>query len=135
MLDLTGPAVDSTSHLVLFSGDDTADVAVGALQDPASVPSGSQWAGLSDWVFYRILNSPSLSTYFGSSDPHVFGSVYNVGVGKPYGYLLESTDTFAVQVDMQGLLNLPRQGTSGDAAHQPTTDPWTVGILTPIIIP
>jgi len=135
VLDLTGPAADSTSHLVLFSGDNTADVAVGVLQDPASVPSGGTWAGLTDWVFYRVLNSPSLSTYFGSSDPHVFGSVFNAGVGRPFGYLLDSTDTFVVQVDMQGLLKLARQGTSGDAAHQPATDPATVGVLTAINIP
>jgi hypothetical protein len=67
--------------------------------------------------------------------PHVFGSVFNEGVGKPFGYLLDSPDTFIVQVDIQGLLQLARRGTSGDAAHQPVTNPATAGMLTAINIP
>lgn len=129
-IDLSGPAVESTSHLVLFCGDNTADVAVGILQDPGSVSTGGQWKGLSDWVFFR-----AASHFFVSGDPHEFGSVYNVGAGKPFGYLLASDDSHVIQVDMQGFLNLPRQGATGDAAHQPVSDPWTVGILTPITIP
>ncbi|HLY59926.1 MAG TPA: hypothetical protein VKV95_04095 [Terriglobia bacterium] len=129
-IDLSGPAVESTSHLVLFSGDNTADVAVGVLQDPGSVPTGGQWTGLSDWVFFN-----GASHFFVSGDPHEFGSIYNVGAGKAFGYLLASDDSHVIQVDMQGFLNLPRQGATGDAAHQPVSDPWTVGILTPIIIP
>ena len=81
---------------------------IGAMIIGASVPAGT-WQGMSDWVFYRILNSPSLSIYFGSSDPHAFGTVFNVGVNIPFGYLLDSTDLFVVQVDMQGLLNMTRQ--------------------------
>jgi Bacterial Ig-like domain (group 2) len=134
LLDLTGPAADSTSHLVMFSGDDSPDVAVGVLQDPASVPAGT-WKGMSDWVFYNITNSLSLNAYFGNSDPHAFGTVFNVGVNKPFGYLLDARDTFVIQVDMQGLLGMTRQGSSGDAAHQPAGDPAAAGILSAIAVP
>ncbi len=135
LLDLTGAAADTTSHLVLFAGDNTADVAVGALQDPASTAAAGRWSGLSDWIFYRITDSPSLSTYFGSSDPHVFGTAYNIAAGRPYGYLLDSTDTFVIQLDMQAFLNLQRRGTTGDDAHRPMADPANANVLTGIAIP
>ncbi len=111
--------------MVFFSGDNTSWIAVGQLQDPATVAAGSSWLGMTDWVFWNIVSSPTLSTYFGSSDPHVFGRMYNVRAGKPYGYLLDSTDTFLVQVDMQGLFSLPRSTVSGDldAPHKPAADP------------
>lgn len=99
--------------------------------------AGSQWMGMTDWAFFNLdtFGLGPNQTYFGSTGPIAFGSFYDLGAGKPHGYLLDSTDTFVVQVDMQGFLSLPRQGTSGDATHQPTTDPWTVGILSPISIP
>jgi hypothetical protein len=141
-LDLTGASADPTSHLVLFSGDNTSWVAVGKLQDPASVPAGGQWAGLSDWVFTNAdtVVSPSnpSDTYFSASDPPVFGRMFNLAVGKSFGYLLNSDDTFLVQVDMQAFLDpvvTPRAGTTGDAAHEPATDPAKTGVLKAISVP
>ncbi len=140
-LDLTGASADPTSHLVLFSGDNSSWVAVGQLQDPASVPSGASWAGMTDWVFWNIVDSPSIAvngdTYFGSSDPHVFGRMYNLSANKPFGYLLTSDDTFVVQVDMQGLLGMPRStdATDPDAPHKPASDPAVAGFLTVIPVP
>ncbi len=139
-LDLTGASADASSHMVLFGTESnpglSAWVAVGKLEDPAH-PAGSTWVGMTDWVMWNILNSPSVAvgsdTYFPTSDPAVFGCMYNIGVGNPYGYLLASDDTFVVQVDMQGLFNMPRSGATGDAAHLPATDPGlTPGIFTVI---
>lgn len=65
----------------------------------------------------------------------IFGSVFNAGVSEPFGYLLDSKDTFVAQVDVQGLLALPLHGTAGDAAHQPIPDPATVSVLSSINIP
>jgi hypothetical protein len=139
-LDLTGASAEPTSHLVLFSTESnpglSAWVAVGQLQDPASVSAGLAWIGMTDWAMWNIINSPSVAvgsdTYFPSSDPAVYGSMYNTGAGKPFGYLLTGDDTFVVQVDMQGLLKMPRAGTSGDAEHEPATDPALSGFFTVI---
>lgn len=128
-LDLTGSSADPSSHMVFFSGDNTSWIAVGQLQDPATVAAGSSWLGMTDWVMWNLVNSPSVAvgadTYFGSSDPHVFGRMYNVSAGKPFAYLLNSDDLFVVQVDMQGLFNLARSTVAGDpdAAHKPAADP------------
>jgi hypothetical protein len=139
-LDLTGASAEPTSHLVLFGTESnpgfSAWVAVGRLQDPANVPAGLAWVGMTDWAMWNIINSPSVAvgsdTYFPSSDPAVYGSMYNTGAGKPFGYLLTGDDSFVVQVDMQGLFNMPRAGTSGDLEHEPATDPALSGFFTVI---
>lgn len=122
---ISGSAVDSTSHFALFMAGFSNDIAVGLLQDPASVPAGS-WQGLKDWSFYTITNSPSLSSYTSAADPHGDGVVFNLAKSTPYGYVLDGSDHGVVQIDLAGLLAITRAGTSGDAAHQPGTDPATV---------
>ncbi len=121
-------AVDPTTHLALFMAGYTDDIAVGQIQDPASVPAGGTWQGLSDWSFYTITDSPSLSSYSSGSDPHADGVVYNLAKGTPYGYVLDGSDTptGVMQIDLSGFLAISRAGPSGDAAHQPASDPATV---------
>jgi len=134
---ISGSAVDGTTDLALFMAGYSDDIAVGQLQDPASVSSGSQWLGLTDWRFYTLTNSPSLSGYQYATDPHAVGVVFNLKTGKAYGYLLDGSvlPTGVVQVDMAGFVTLPAAGTTGDAAHQPAGDPVTAGVLSEIAVP
>jgi len=121
---LSGSAVDKTSHLVLFMAGYSTDIAVGQLQDPSTVASGSSWSGLSDWSYFTLNDSPELADYGYATDPHSVGVVVNQTTGTPFGYLFDgSTDRGIVQVDMANFLALKRAGTTGDAAHQPGTDP------------
>jgi hypothetical protein len=125
---ISGSAVDNTTHLALFMAGYSNDIAVGMIQDPSSVPAGGTWAGLSDWSFTTINNSPSLSSYTYATDPHADGVVFNLLKGATYGYVLDgsSSPTGVVQVDLAGFLAIPRAGTTGDPLYQPGTDPTTV---------
>jgi len=120
---LSGSAVDSDSHLVLFMAGYSSDIAVGQLQDPASVPGGG-WTGLTDWRFVRYLNG-----YSYARDPHAVAVIKNLSDGKAYGYLLDGGVHMSFQVDMSALLAAPALGTTGDAAHEVATDPTTNGIV------
>ncbi len=121
---LSGSAVDKQSHLALFMAGYSDDMAVGLLQDPASVAAGGTWAGLSDWGYFTLNDSPELADYAYATDPHSVGVVVNQMTGIPYGYLFDgATDHGIVQIDMSGFLSLARAGTTGDAAHQPGVDP------------
>ncbi len=125
---ISGSAVDPTTHLVMFMAGYSDDIAVGQLQDPASVASGSTWQGLTDFSFFTINNAASLVNYAYATDPHADGVVYNLAKGTPYGYVLDGSDnpTGVVQIDLAGFLAIPRAGTTGDAAHEPSTDPTQV---------
>jgi len=130
--EFSGSAVDSSTHLALFMAGYSADVAVGQLQDPSSAAPGT-WKGLSDWSWYNLsASSGALGSYSYARDPHAAGAVYNIGAGKPFGYLLDGCACRAIQVDMSGFLALPRAGASGDAAHMPSGDPATAGVVTSI---
>lgn len=142
-LEFSGSAVDSSSHLALFMAGFSADIAVGQLQDPAAVPIGETWKGLTDWSFFTLYNSPALADYNYAYDPHAVGVVFSINANKPYGYLLDAcTDpaTYidyycrAIQIDLTGFLALPRAGApgSGDAAYTPAGDPFTAGTITVI---
>ena len=121
---LSGSAVDSESHLALFMAGYSSDIAVGQLIDPATVPAGSTWAGLSDWRFVR-----GLTGYAYARDPHAVAVVKNLSNSKAYGYLLDGSALKSLQVDLAALLSAPAAGTTGDAAHQVATDPTTTGIV------
>ena len=99
------------------------DLAVGQIQDPASVAAGGAWNGLSDWVYYTIIGFP----YTYATDPHAVAAV-NIK-GKSYGYLLNgsTSPTGVVQIDMSALLAMPRAGTTGDAVHRAATSPTAAG--------
>jgi hypothetical protein len=129
---ISGSAVDSSTDLTLFMAGFSDDMAVGHLQDPSSVPASGTWAGLTDWSFFTLSNSPSLSSYTSARDPHAVGVVFNTQANKPFGYLLDGCNCRAIQVDMSAFLALPRAGTSGDAAHQAAGDPAALGALKPI---
>jgi hypothetical protein len=121
---LSGSAVDSDTHLVIFMAGYSSDVAVGQLQDPASVASGATWQGLSDWRFFR-----NLTGYSYARDPHAVAAIKNLSDGKPYGYLLDGGAHEAFQVDMAAFLGAAAQGTTGSAAYQLAADPTTNGIV------
>ncbi|HEV2351289.1 MAG TPA: choice-of-anchor D domain-containing protein [Terriglobia bacterium] len=120
---ISGAAVDSTTHLVQFMAGYSTDFAVGQLQDPNSVPSGS-WQGMSDWSFLNL--NTYLTSYAEALDPHADGVVYNLLKKTTYGYVLDGSAHGVVETDLAGLLAIARAGTTGDAAHQPGTDPTTV---------
>ncbi|TAN24637.1 MAG: hypothetical protein EPN33_02410 [Acidobacteria bacterium] len=126
-MSLGQPAVDSTDHIVFAGGN---GFMAGQLVPP------SQWAttpGLSDWVFYLSKNSPSLNGFAGVQDPNgmiVFpslgmGSAKSAGVVYAYMSGAAGGSSGLLQVDVTGLLAMPRQGASGDAAHEPQADPAT----------
>ena len=121
---LSGSAVDPGSHLALFMAGYSTDIAVGLLQNPATVAAGSSWTGLSDWSYFTLNNSPELADYYYATDPHSVGVVVNQTTKTPFGYLFDgSTDRGIVQIDLTNFLNMTRAGTTGDAAHQPKGDP------------
>lgn len=121
---ISGSAVDSDSHLVLFMAGFSMDVAVGLLQDPASVAAGATWQGLSDWRY-----TLDLSGYSYARDPHAVAVVKNLSNGKTYGYLLDGGGAKAFQVDMAAMLGAAAVGGTGGNAHQLAVDPVATGIV------
>lgn len=117
---ISGSAVDSDSHLVLFMAGYSSDIAVGMLQDPAAVAAGASWAGLTDWRFVR-----NLTGYSYARDPHAVAVIKNLSNGKAYGYLLDGGVHKSFQIDMAALLAAPVGGTP----HSVATDPTTNGIV------
>jgi hypothetical protein len=115
---ISGSAVDSDSHLVLFMAGYSNDVAVGQLQDPATVPSGGTWQGLTDWRYVI-----GLSGYSYARDPHAAAVIKNLSNNKAYGYLLDGGSHKSLQIDMAAFLAAPAAGSSGNAAHQLATNP------------
>ncbi len=124
---ISGSAVDSDSHLVLFMAGYSSDVAVGQLQDPASVAAGSAWQGLTDWRYVK-----GLTGYSYAKDPHAVAVVKNLSDGKAYGYLLDGGAHKSLQIDMSAFLAAPAVGTTGSDAHQLASNPGT-GIVKPIV--
>lgn len=117
-LFLSGAAVDSETHLVLFMAGVFTDIAVGELQDPASVPPGGTWSGLTDWRFVT-----SLVGYQLAGDPHAVASIRCNATGKAYGYLLSGLFGVSVhQIDLRRLLDAAPAGATGDDAHRVTSD-------------
>ncbi len=126
---ISGSAVDSSTHQALFMSGFSNDMAVGQLQDPSAVPSGSVWAGLTDWSFYTLTNSPTLANYCFATNPHAVDVVFNLSAGKSFGYLLDGCTNRALQIDLSGFLAQSRLGSTGDAAHQPASDPIVAGTI------
>ncbi len=111
----SGSAVDPVTDLALFMAGYSNDLAVGQLQDPASVASGGTWIGLSDWTHYTLGSGAFSYSY--ATDPHAVAVVNNKS--KSYGYLLNgsTSPTGVVQIDMSGLLAISHPG------NVPATDP------------
>jgi hypothetical protein len=122
-LEFSGSAVDSRTHQVFGMAGFSSDIFVGQIQDPASVASGATWSGMSDWVFH------TLAGYSIAQDPHANVTLFNDKTGKTFAYLLDGffAPTGVQQIDVSGLLAMPRAGTTGDAAHQPATSPQAAG--------
>lgn len=121
-----GSFVDSKSHLALFMSGDASQFAVGAVQNPATVLSGSTWQGLSNWMFWDIYSSSSSFPYFTwDNEPFSAGIVTSMANNQPYGYIVDGSGQGVVQVSMTDFINITASGTSGDALHTPSTDPAT----------
>jgi hypothetical protein len=107
------------------------DIAVGQLQDPASVTGSATWQGLSDWRYFTLTRSPELSHYSYATDPHSVGVVYNNLTKKSYGYVLDGSNNYrgVVQVDLAGFLALPDANDDSADAHalKSGTDPAASG--------
>ncbi len=110
---LSGSAVDSDTHLALFMAGYSSDIAVGQLQDPASVVAGGTWTGLTDWRYIR-----SLPGYSYARDPHAVAVIKNLSDGKAYGYLLDGGVRKSFQIDMAAVLAAPAVGTTGTDQHR-----------------
>lgn len=122
-LAFSGTSVDSKTHQVFGMAGYSNDIFVGQLQDPATVATGSKWSGMSDWVYY------TLPAYSYATDPHANVTVYNVKTGKTYAYLLDGSfsPSGVQQIDVSAMLAMPRAGTTGDAVHQPASNPTLTG--------
>ena len=103
---LSGSAVDSDTHQVLFMAGYSNDIVVGQLQDPKA----ASWAGLSDW---RTQNN--LTGYSYARDPHAVAVVKNLANGKAYGYLLDGGLRKSLQVDMSGILAQPADTSAAES--------------------
>lgn len=116
----SGSAVDSRTHQVFGMAGFSADIFVGQIQDPASVPSGGTWSGLSDWVFVNLIG------YAEAHDPHANVTLFNDKTGSTFAYLLDGdpSPTGVQQIDVSALLAMPRL--SG-GPHQPATSPQAPG--------
>jgi hypothetical protein len=126
VLTAAGSLVDSNSHLALFMSGDNVQFAVGAIQNPNAVPSGSAWQGLSNWMFWNVRNSfTSILWFVQDSEPFSAGIVTSVANNEPYGYIVDGSGLGVVQVSMNDFVNMAASGTSGDALHTPKTDPAT----------
>jgi hypothetical protein len=122
-----GSSINPDTHMALLMGPSSI-ITVGQIQNPAAIP----WIGLSDWSFYDVLNSPSLTSFSNPlSDIHGVTTITSLGMVKPstlnvaYGYVLDGSGRLALQVDLKAFLSLARQGVTGDSAHLPTGDPAT----------
>jgi hypothetical protein len=122
-----GSAINPDTHRALLMGPSSV-ITVGLIQNPATIP----WKGLSDWSFYDVTNSPSLTGFVAPNiDIHGVTTITSLGMVKlgtlnvAYGYLLDGSRKLALQIDLNALLSLQRQGSTGDAAHEPTGDPTT----------
>ena len=122
-----GATVNPDTHAALLMGPSFV-ITVGQIQNPSTIP----WQGLSDWAFYDVSNSPSLSGFAPPNiDIHGVTTTTSLGTVKAgtlnvaYGYVLDASGRKALQVDLNAFLSLARQGAAGDAAHQPTGDPAT----------
>ena len=122
---LSGSAVDSESHLVLFMAGYSSDIAVGLLQDPASVAAGASWVGMTDWRY--VSNLPGYSI---ARDPHAVAVIKNLGNGKAYGYLLDGGAHKSFQIDMSAVLAATPIGTTGVDQHRvdPTVAPVAAAV-------
>jgi len=119
---LSGSAVDSDTHLALFMAGFSSDIAVGMIQDPASVPAGGTWVGMTDW---RYVNN--LPGYAFARDPHAVAVIKNLGNSKAYGYLLDGGAHKAFQIDIAAVLAATPLGTTGSDAHR--VDPTSAAIV------
>jgi hypothetical protein len=139
---LSGSAVDSTTHLGGVMAGYSTSYTVIQLQNPATVPTGTAWAGISNWMNWDLSSSTSLGGYCYATDPHADGVIFNNTTGKAYGYVLNSCDSAVtggiglIQVDLAGFLAVTPKGTTGDDLHYPSVDPATVtGVMVQFGLP
>jgi hypothetical protein len=130
---ISGSAIDSSTGIGQLMAGFSSNLVAAQIQDPAPLPPGSQWQGLSDWVTFDV--TTDFANYQSGGDPHADGVISNITTKTPFGYVLDGGKTSAspvvgvVQTDLKGLLGLTRVGTTGDAAHQLKDDPLAKGVM------
>ena len=111
-------SVEPTSHLAITAGGSTP---FGVLQLPSS--SGSGTPTISDWLSANMPNDPDGTPWNGWSLPDGVATYVSPNTGKPMGLMLNSVVNgsgnptglarYAALVDLQALLNQPRDQANG----------------------
>jgi hypothetical protein len=114
---ITAISVVSGAHLAIISGQFSSNL-VGALSLPAS--SGSGTPAIADWVQAQMPNDPSGNPWLDWHAPSGLGSYTSPNNGKAYGVTMNFGKnssgspigpTYLAIVDLQALLNAPRDST------------------------
>ncbi len=114
--------IDPTTHLMLLTHYNYANVAVAQLKDAPLTPG---WMPVTDWRYQTAYDWSNPS----QDSPTI---IYNVIAGRPFGYFYKppSYAPWAVhQLDMQAFLAMTPSGATGDAAHIPAADSVASGIV------
>jgi hypothetical protein len=115
---ITAISVVSGAHLAIISGEFSSNL-VGALKLPAT--SGSGVPAIADWVEAQMPNDPSGGAWLNWHQPSGLGSYTSPNNGKAYGVMMEFGEnssgspigpTYLAVVDIQALLNAPRDSTN-----------------------
>jgi hypothetical protein len=109
-----GIAVAPGTHLGIVTGEFGGNVE-GVIQLPST--SGSGTPAVVDWVAFTVPNDPSGAIWSEGFDPHTVTAYVSPNNGKAFAVLgnlsftaTTAGPTFLAIVDLQGLLNAPRNG-------------------------
>lgn len=115
---ITAISVVSGAHLAIISGQFSSNL-VGALKLPAT--SGSGVPAVADWVEAQMPNDPSGKAWLNWHQPSGLGSYTSPNNSKSYGVMMNFGEdansnpigpTYLAVVDLQALLNAPRDTTN-----------------------
>jgi hypothetical protein len=115
---ITAISVVSGAHVAIISGEFSSNL-VGALKLPAT--SGSGVPAIADWVEAQMPNDPSGAAWLNWHQPSGLGSYTSPNNGKAYGVMMNFGEdmnsnpigpTYLAIVDIQALLNAPRDSTN-----------------------
>ena len=122
----SGIAIAPGSHLGVVTGEYCCGPGFGAISLPAT--SGSGTPALVDYVEANFPNDPSGNTWYNGQAPHTVTAYLSPNTGKALGVVGNDSRTYLAVIDLQALLNAPRQ--SGTHYIDPTVDLVATGILT-----
>jgi hypothetical protein len=117
--ELSGAAVDSSTHLTLMMAGYSNDLLVGKLDNP-SAPANGTWAGFTGWKHW----SANYSEFSPAGDPHAVGALLGSN-GKSYGFML-SGNRAVIMIDLQAFLDA---ATVSPTSHELATTPFDGAII------